>query len=241
MEFVLTIAKKEIRSFFDSLIAYILLTAFLGISGFFTWVYGSDIFLINQATLLPFFNVALWTIFFFTPALTMKMFAEEKRTGTLEFLLTKPGEDIQVIAGKFLAVTGLTAISLLLTIPYYITVSTLGPLDHGATISGYIGLLLLSGALTGIGLLASSLTNNQIVAYLAAIFTGLFFMIITGVISQNTTGSLSVIFNFLNLQFHYDAVSRGVIDSRNIIFFVSLTVVSLYLTSLNLSSRFIKS
>jgi ABC-2 type transport system permease protein len=126
------IAKRELKSFFDSLVAYILLIVFLGISGFFTWLFGSDIFFIGQATLQPFFSIAYFTLFFFIPALTMRMIAEEKRSGTLELLLTKPVSDWNVVMGKFLAALILIMIALALTLPYYITVWALGPIDHGA-------------------------------------------------------------------------------------------------------------
>lgn len=136
MKSVWVIAKRELRSFFDSLIAYIMITVFLGLSGFFTWLFGSDIFLLGQATLQPFFSVAYWTLFFFIPALTMRMIAEEKRSGTLELLLTKPVSDWQVLLGKFSAALLLIVIALVLTIPYYITVWAIGPVDHGAVWCG---------------------------------------------------------------------------------------------------------
>ena len=164
------IAKRELRAFFDSLIAYILIIVFLGLSGFFTWLFGSDIFFIGQATLQPFFSVAYWTLFFFIPALTMKMIAEEKRMGTIELLLTKSVSDWQVILGKFTACLILIGIALLLTLPYYITVWFLGPIDHGAVWSGYLGMILMSMAYISIGLFASSITNNQIVAFLLSLF-----------------------------------------------------------------------
>ncbi len=231
------IAKREFRTFFDSLAAYILLVVFLGLSGFFTWLFGSDIFFIGQATLQPFFSVAYWTLFFFIPALTMKMLAEEKRSGTLELLLTKPITDWQVIAGKFLAVLMLISVALVLTLPYYITVSFLGPIDHGAVWSGYFGMLLMSAAFTSIGLFASSITNNQIVAFLLALFIGVFFIVIFDVLANSFTGSIAYFFNYLSLSTHYESISRGVIDSKDLIYFLSITTIGLVLADSILSKR----
>src|SRR5210317_1006638 len=138
MRAIWTIAKRELHSFFDSLMAYIMLIAFLGFSGFFTWLFGSDIFFVKQASLQAFFGVAYWTLFFFIPALTMRQFAEENKTGTIELLLTRPINDWQVVFGKFLATLLLIVIALAFTLPYYFTVSSLGNIDHGAVITGYL-------------------------------------------------------------------------------------------------------
>ncbi|MBK8944030.1 MAG: ABC transporter permease subunit [Ignavibacteriae bacterium] len=231
------IAKKEFRTFFDSLAAYIILVVFLGLSGFFTWLYGSDIFFIGQATLMPFFSVAYWTLFFFIPALTMKMLAEERKTGTLELLLTKPITDWQLIAGKFLSVMMLISVALLLTIPYYISISLLGPIDHGSVWSGYFGMLLMSAAFTSIGLFASSITNNQIVAFLIALFIGVFFLIIFDVLSSSFTGTAAYFFNYLSLSTHYESISRGVIDSKDLVYFLSITAIGLLSADSVLSKR----
>jgi ABC-2 type transport system permease protein len=237
MKPIWTIAKREFKTFFDSLAAYILLVVFLGLSGFFTWLFGSDIFFIGQATLMPFFSVAYWTLFFFIPALTMKMLAEEKRSGTLELLLTKPITDWQVILGKFLSVLMLIGVALLLTIPYYITISFLGPIDHGAVWSGYVGMILMSMAYTSIGLFASSITNNQIVAFLLALFISVFFLIIFDVLASSFTGTMGYFFNYLSLSTHYESISRGVLDSKDLIYFLSITVTGLLLADTVLSKR----
>lgn len=237
MKSILTIAKREFRTFFDSLAAYILLVVFLGLSGFFTWLFGSDIFFIGQATLMPFFSIAYWTLFFFIPALTMKMLAEEKRSGTLELLLTKPISDWQVILGKFLAIIMLILVALFLTLPYYISISFLGPIDHGAVWSGYLGMILMSMAFTSIGLFSSSLTNNQIVAFLLALFIGVFFLIIFDVLAGSFTGTIAYIFSYLSLSTHYESISRGVLDSKDLIYFLSITIIGLVLADSVLSKR----
>src|SRR5271157_138257 len=143
MKKIWIIAHHELTTFFDSLMAYIMLVAFLGFTGFFTWLFGSDVFLVNQASLQSMFGIAYWTLFFFIPALTMRLIAEEKKSGTLELLLTKPITDWQVVTGKFTATLILICIALALTLPYYITVASLGPVDHAAVWSGYLGLMLV--------------------------------------------------------------------------------------------------
>ncbi|MBQ4913807.1 ABC transporter permease subunit [Maribacter sp. MMG018] len=234
-----TIAKRELATFFDSLIAYIILVLFLGFSGFFTWLYGNDVFLVGQANLRVFFNIASWSLFFFIPAITMKMLAEERKTGTLELLLTKSVSDRQVILGKFLGSILLVCIALAATLPYVITVSNIGNLDNGGTICGYLGLLLLSMAYTAIGIFASSITTNQIVAFMTTLFIGLFFHIIFGVLAHNFTGSLGQFFDTLDLQSHFESVSRGVLDSKDLVYFFSITVLGLYLGEWSLSKRHI--
>ncbi|RTE54795.1 ABC transporter permease [Arenibacter aquaticus] len=236
---ILTIAKRELATFFDSLIAYIILGLFLGFSGFFTWLYGNDIFMVGQANLRVFFNIASWSLFFFIPAITMKMLAEERKTGTLELLLTKSVSDRQLILGKFLGSVLLVCIALLATLPYVLTVASIGNLDNGGTLCGYLGLFLLSIAYTAIGIFASSITTNQIVAFMTALFIGLFFQIIFGVLAQNLTGNMGYFFDTLDLQSHFESISRGVIDSKDLVYFLSITVLGLYLGEWSLSKRHI--
>lgn len=231
------IAKRELKSFFDSLIAYIMLIAFVGFTGFFTWIYGSDIFFIGQASLQVFFEISYWTLFFFIPALTMRLLAEENRVGTIELLLTKPVTDWQVVVGKFLSTLILIAIAVALTLPYYITVANLGNVDHGAVLTGYFGLLLMSAAYISIGLFASSITNNQLVAFLITLFIGIFFHIISNVISQSVSGWASQLFNYLSIQTHFNSIARGVIDTRNLVYFASLILLGLIGTEAVLTRR----
>ena len=231
------IAKRELKSFFDSLVAYILLIVFLGISGFFTWLFGSDVFFIGQATLQPFFSIAYFTLFFFIPALTMRMIAEEKRSGTLELLLTKPVSDWNVVMGKFLAALLLIIIAIALTLPYYITIWSLGPIDHGAVWCGYFGLILMSMTYIAIGLFASSITNNQIVAFLLALFIGVFLLIIFDVLSSNFTGLIGQLLDYFSLSTHFDSISRGVIDLRDVLYFLSITAFGLVLAESSLTKR----
>lgn len=237
MKSIWIIAKRELNSFFDSLIAYIMLILFLGFSGFFTWLYGSDIFLIGQASLGTFFQIAYWTLFFFIPALTMRLIAEEKRSGTIELLLTKAVTDRQVIVGKFLSTILLIIIALSFTLPYVITVSKLGNIDNGGVICGYVALVLMSSAYISIGLFTSSITNNQIVAFLLALFIGLFFHVIFQVLGGSFTGWLGQLFSNLSLSTHFESISRGVIDTKDIIYFASIIFMGLFLSEISLSKR----
>jgi ABC-2 type transport system permease protein len=237
MNTVWTITKRELNSFFDSLVAIIMIVLFLGFSGFFTWISGSDIFLVGQASLRTFFGIAYWTLFFFIPALTMRMLAEEKKSGTIEMLLTKPVTDRQVILGKYLATIILVAIALAFTLPYVITISKIGNLDAGGIICGYLALLLISSAYASIGLFTSSLTGNQIVAFLSALFIGLFFHIILQIIAGGMKGTLGQIVNKLSMTVHFESLSRGVLDSKDLIYFGSIIFMGLFLTEVSLAKR----
>lgn len=237
MDKIWIIAKRELHTFFDSLTAYIMLAAFLGFSGFFTWLYGADIFLRNQADLQVFFNIAYWTLFFFIPAITMRTLAEENKSGTIELLLTKAVTDWQVIFGKFLACLTLILIALLLTLPYYLSVWRLGPIDHGSVWSGYFGLLLMSATYISIGIYTSSITNNQIVAFLLALLIGIFFHVIFDVLASSFTGSIGGLFSYLSVSTHYESISRGVIDSKDLVYFLSIIFLGLILSETTLSKR----
>lgn len=237
MKNIWIIAKRELSAFFNSLMAYILLIIFLGFSGLFTWFIGQDVFFIKQASLQAFFSIAYWTLFFFIPGITMRLFAEENRSGTIELLLTKPVSDWQVVLGKFTATLVLIIIALLLTLPYYITLSTLGPLDHGATLTGYLGLIFMSAAYISIGIFASSISTNQIVGYLLALVIGIFFQIIFSFVGSGMSGFAGQVFHYLSLTTHYESMARGVIDSKDLIFFLSIIFLGLSLTASNLAKN----
>lgn len=237
MHSIWVISKRELQSFFDSLIAYIILILFLGFTGFFTWILGSDIFFVGQASLQAFFGVAYWSLFIFIPALTMRLLAEEKKTGTLELLLTKSVSDREVVIGKFLSTLLLVIIALAFTLPYAITIYNIGNLDVGQVICGYIGLILMSAAYISIGLYASSITSNQIVAFLSALFIGLFFHIIFDMIAGNLTGLAGQIVHTLSLSNHFEGISRGVLDTRDLLYFASIIFMGLFLSELSLTKR----
>ena len=237
MNKVWILARRELNSFFDSLMAYILIVVFLGFTGFFTWLLVADVFLTGQASLQSFFGVAYWTFFILIPAITMKMIAEEKRSGTIELLLTKPVTDWQVVLGKFTAALALVCIVLALTLPYYITVANLGPVDHGAIITGYLGLILMCATYISIGIFTSSITNNQIISFLLSLLIGIFFHWIFSMIASNFSGIIGETLNFLSVSSHYESVSRGVIDTKDIVYFISLILLGLIASEAALSKR----
>jgi ABC-2 type transport system permease protein len=232
------ITKRELNSFFDSLIAYVLLALFLGFSGFFTWLFGNNIFLNGQATLSDFFSFsAYWSLLIFIPALTMRMIAEERKTGTIELLLTKSVTDRQVLIGKFLGALLLICIALAFTIPYVITVANIGNLDMGQVVCGYLGLILVSASYISIGLYMSAITSNQIVAFLTTIIICFFFHLVFGLLSNSTSGLLGEGLAMLSLYNHYESIQRGVIDTKDIIYFLSIIFFGLFLAEISLSKR----
>ncbi len=238
MKQILIITKKELRGYFDSLMAYILIVVFLGFTGFFTWLYGnSDVFFINQATMQPFFSIAYWSLFIFIPALTMKQVAEEIKTGTIELILSKPVTDWQWVTGKFFATLILIIITLALTIPWYITIANIGPIDHGSVWSGYLGLILMSAAYISIGIFTSSITNNQIVAFLLALVIAVFFQILFGILAHAFGGVVSNVLAFADMNIHYQNITRGVIDSKDLIYFFTLIILGLAASELSLLKR----
>jgi len=237
MKQIMIIARKEVQSFFDSLIAYVLLVVFLGITGFFTWLLESDVFFIKQATLAVFFGYANFALLIFIPAVTMKMLAEENKSGTIELLLTKPLTNWQVLWGKFFACFALILFALLCTLPYYITVANLGKIDHGVVLCGYFAIMLTSAAYISIGLFASSITSNQIVSFLIALIIGVIFFFIFGIISSVFGGTIGDTLNYLDIMSHYNSISRGVIDSRDLIYFGSIVLIGMVLSELSLSKR----
>ena len=235
------IAKRELQAFFDSLFAYILLILFLGLSGFFTWFAVGDIFFVKQASLRIFFQIAYWSLFLFIPAITMRMIAEERKSGTIELLLTKSISHRQVIWGKFLGGLLLICIALAFTLPYVVTIANIGNLDNGATICGYLALVLMSMAYLGIGLFASSLTDNQIVAFLLSLAIGICFHWLFGIIAATGTGTVAEVFNGLDMNYHFDSLSRGVIDLRDVVYFLSLAFAGLLLSEILLNKHNIAS
>ncbi len=238
MSAVLVIAKRELNSFFDSLMAYILLILFLGFTGFFTWILGEqDVFFTGQASLYQFFSHASLSFFIFIPALTMQLLAEERKIGTLELLLTKSVTDRQVVVGKFLAAVFMLLIALLFTVPFVVTIFSIGDADAGQVVSGYFGLLLTGAAYAAIGLYASSLTSNQIVSFLVALIISLFFQFIFYLLSRSLPGIVGQVFYELSVSAHFESISRGVLDTRDLIYFASIIFIGLFLSELSLTKR----
>lgn len=237
MHAVWAISKRELNSFFDSLIAYILLALFLGFTGFFTWILGNDVFITGQASLEQFFSMANLSFFIFIPALTMQLLAEERKIGTLELLLTKSVTDRQVVFGKFLAAVLMLVIALLFTLPFVVTIFNIGNADVGQVLCGYIGLILTGAAYVSIGLYASSVTNNQIVSFLLALIISVFFQFIFGFIGYYMGGALGLFFTDLSISVHFESISRGVVDTRDLVYFLSIIFMGLFLSELSLTKR----
>lgn len=235
MSAVLSIARKEFRSYFQSTIAYIFITLFLVLS---QWIYFSGFFVMNQATLRDFFDLVPLVFLFFIPAVTMRMWAEEQKLGTAELLLTFPLRDRDVVLGKFLASFAFVSLSVLLTIPLAITVAALGDPDNGAMIGGYLGCLLLGGAYIAIGLWVSSTTQNQIVAFLVSlIFCFLLYIAGSRLVLSTVPSWLVPFFANVSLGYHFDSITRGVIDSRDILYYLSIIGFFLFLNVRMIESR----
>lgn len=230
-----TLAKRELQAYFDSPAAYVVLVVFLLFTGYF---FTRDLFLMNLASMRSFFDLAPLLFIFFIPAITMSLFAEERRSGTLELLLTMPVTDAQVITGKLLAATILMMSAIALTLLYALTISLLGDLDAGATVGGYIGLFLLGLTCSAIGLLTSSLTRNQIVAFILgfAIILVLYIMDKSWFTIFFPT-SIARVLEYMGLDYHYQNLLRGVIDSRDILYYLSVTIFACFLTAYNLAKR----
>ncbi|AFD05521.1 gliding motility-associated ABC transporter permease subunit GldF [Solitalea canadensis] len=240
---MLTILKKEISGFFNSMVAYVTIIFFLVITGLFLWVFPeSSILDYGYAGLDSLFYIAPYVFMFLIPAITMRSFAEEKKEGTFELLTTQPVTDWQIILGKFGAGLFLVVFSLLPTLVYYFSVyelgATPGNLDSGAVIGSYIGLLLLGCAFASIGIFSSSITNNQIVAFIVAVF--ICFIAFSGFESISSIASLgyldSSILN-MGINAHYQSISRGVLDTRDLIYFLSFSALFLAATKTVLSTR----
>ena len=237
MRSILVITRRELTSYFDSLIAYVVIILFLCLTGFFTWLWPNNIFYVGQASLVEFFEWAYWFLFFLIPAITMHTIAEEKGNGTIELLSTKAINDWQIVTGKYLSSLLLLVVALICTLPYYISISRLGSVDHGAIIGGYVGLILYSSAFISTGIFASSLTNNQIIALLLALGIQAIFALVFWLLGMFLTGTPGSIFNFLSARGHFDSMSRGVFDSRDVLYFLALTFVGLLLSQANLAKR----
>jgi ABC-2 type transport system permease protein len=234
---------KEVNSFLSSLIAYIVLSVFLIGVGLLVWVFPeTSVLEYGYADLETLFSFGPYVLLFLIPAITMRMFAEEKKGGTMELLFTRPLTDWQIILGKYFSGIFLLLLALLPTLLYYYSVSELGNpegnIDSAAFAGSFLGLFLLGAVFTAIGVFASSITENQIVAFLVALF--LCFLLYTGFSSLaaiDVWGTGAYIIQQLGLLFHYDALSRGLIDSRNLAYFLSLIILLLSLTKLVLTSR----
>ncbi len=225
--------KKELRSLFDSPVAYIVITIFLLICG---WFFFSDLFLVNQASLRNLFSIIPFIFMFFVPAVTMRLISEEKRSGTIEVLLTLPVRDYEIVLGKFLAGLILIAVAVMLTLTYTLTLSGLGDLDSGSVVAGYFGLIFLGATYLSIGVFTSSLTQNQIVAFITS-FVIIFALYMLDKVLIFLPNFLVSFFEYLSADYHFSNISRGVIDSRDVVYYLSVIFFFLFLAVRALESR----
>lgn len=236
----LSITKRELISYFATPVAYVFITIFLLLSGLFTFYLG-NFFEIGQASLGSFFEWHPWLYLFLVPAITMRLWSEEKKSGTIELLTTLPVSTLNIVLGKFMAAWLFTLLALILTFPMWITVNYLGNPDNGVIMASYIGSLLMSGGYLSIGIFISSLTKNQVIAFIVSV-TVCFLFTVSGLpivldFFTNWAGEAitDVIASFSFLA-NYSDISRGIIDFRTLVYFLSLIVLFLYLNVITLDN-----
>ena len=229
------IFKREFVSYFNSPIAYIFVAIFLIVTN---WLFFQRFFLVGQINMRDWFALLPWVFLLLAPALTMRSWAEEKKSGTIEFLLTLPIRDIEVVLAKFFSSLAFLALTLLLSLSVPITLAFLGDLDGGVIFAGYVGALLLGAMYISIGLFISSLTSNQIVAFLlslAALFV--FFIIGSNNVLTFTSGPMAVVFRFLSSGAHFDSITKGIFDTRDVLYYLSSIALFLYFNVQVIGSR----
>ena len=240
---MLNIYRKEINSFLSSLIAYIVISVFLVAMGLLVWVFPeTNVMDYGYADMGTFFTMAPFVLMFLIPAITMKMLAEETKTGTIEILVVKPVTKLQVILGKYFAALTLVVVAIVPTLVYYYSLyqlaTPLGNVDTAGITGSYIGLLLLASVFSALGILASAMTNNQVVAFIIATF--LSFILFTGLNSLagiNVWSSISLPLSKMSLEYHYHAMSKGLLDSRDIIYLISVSALFLFFSKLILEYK----
>jgi ABC-2 type transport system permease protein len=235
MKSIITIAKRELTGYFASPVAFVFIVIFLILSGFFSFMVGG-FFERGQASLESFFAWHPWLYLFLVPAVGMRMWSEERRLGTIELLLTMPVTPWQAIVGKFIASWAVVALALVLTFPMWITVNYLGNPDNGVILAGYVGSLLMGGAYLSITAMTSAMTRNQVVAFIVSVVLSLF-LILAGyppvtnmLVSWAKPWIVEAIASF-SVMTHFESLQKGVLDSRDILYFVSVMGFSLFTTS----------
>jgi ABC-2 type transport system permease protein len=237
MNNVLAVTKRELKSAFNSPVAYAVILGYLLFTGIYLY-FISAFFAVGQADLRSYFSIMPLVFAFLVPALTMRSWAEERRLGTYELLLTLPFTEGELVLGKFLSSFALAAIAVALTIPVPLTASMLGSFDLGVLVAQYLGVLLEAAAAVAIGEWISSLAKNQVSAFIGTVLI-LLALVLVGKVSSflGSTGILASVVNWLSLSFHYDSFSRGVIDSRDLAYYISAQLLFLYLSSWGLTRR----
>lgn len=235
MRNVQAIASRELAFLFNSPIAYIAITVFLAICGVYLFVI-YDFFQANQADLRPLFEQIPLFFILYVPAITMRLISEEKRSGTIELLATWPVSDAQIVLGKFLGALGFLLVTLGMSLVFPLLVGSLGPIDSGSVLGGYLGLILVGAAYLSMGLLTSSWTENQIVAFILAVLLCSFFYSVDGLVGSFWESGRDA-FAFLSFKAHFGNITRGVIDTRDVIFYLSVIALALLLTVQSLQAR----
>lgn len=233
MRNVIPIARRELKAYFNSPIAYIVVGVFLLISGY---LYFSTVFLAGMSSMRSFFSITPLLLVIFSPAITMRLVAEEVRSGTLELLTTMPVRDVEVVLGKFLAALGVIASGLVMTLAYPITISAIGDLDWGPVIGGYLGLLLVGAALAAIGLATSTWTRNQIVAFILGLLLCLALWLFDKVVLFVPQG-LGRVLEYLSVDYHFQNIARGVVDSRDLLYYLSVWAVAMLVAVRSMQRR----
>ena len=234
MENIKTIFKKEYKAYFLSPIAYIVISVFLAIIG---WLFFSTFFLDRQASLTRFFSLLPVTFAFIIPAITMRLFSEEINIGSYEILLTLPLSFRDIIIGKFLAAVAFIGVMLAPTLVYAISISFLGDLDWGPVLGGYIGAIFLGATFSAIGLLASSITRNQVVAFIIGMAVCFTLTLLMDFILFFLPNAFVGFFQFLSANHHFQNIARGMVDSRDILYFLSVSFITLYGTNLIMQEK----
>ena len=234
MKSVITIAKRELTGYFASPVAFVFIVIFLMLSGFFSFMV-SGFFERGQASLESFFAWHPWLYLFLVPAVGMRMWSEERRLGTLELLLTMPVTPWQAILGKFIAAWAVVALALGLTFPMWLTVNYLGNPDHGVILAGYLGSFLMGGAYLAITAMTSAMTRNQVVAFIVSVVLSLFLILagyppVTNMLVHWASPSLVDAIAAFSVMTHFESIQKGVLDSRDILYFLSVIVFSLFTT-----------
>ncbi|HDH05103.1 MAG TPA: ABC transporter [Nitrospirae bacterium] len=227
------IFKKEFKGYFITPVAYIVISIFLILTG---WFFFSTFFLYGQADMRSFFSLLPVIFSFIIPAVTMRLFSEEFNTGSYELILTMPVSGLDIIIGKFTAAVAFVAVMLVPTFFYGIVISFIGDIDWGPVAGGYMGAVLLGAAFSAIGLFASSLTRNQIIAFITGMSLCFVLTLIDKMLFFLPEGALNV-FQYLGADFHFQNISRGIIDSRDILYFLSVCFVMLYGTALVIQEK----
>jgi ABC-2 type transport system permease protein len=229
LKIIWTLSKKELMSYFNSPIAYIFIAVFLVVGN---WLFFQNFFIYQQATMREYFSLLPWIFLFLSPAVTMRLWAEEKKSGTIEFLLTLPVTAWQAVLAKFFGALAFMAIALLLTLTIPISISFLGRLDSGPLIGSYLGSIFLAGAYLSLGLFVSALTRNQIIAFvlgLIACFAA--FIIGSNFVLLAAPPAIAPLLSFLGLGAHFGSIARGVIDSKDIVYYLSFIFLFLWLNT----------